>query len=252
MKKVIVLSTISAVVITAIANLSRFAIDYSKMLVDAGSLGAFITIFGTLYGIMMAFIVFEVWNEHAKTSALIDAEAQACERLYRLMLYFRDDKMTLQIKRALEKYMKQVIADRFQTLGVGKRNDQLSKTFRLISKIIQDVKFDDDHDQIVFDHVLAQYGTLSTIRTERINQSLMRLPTILRVFVYLSSLIALLSFVVMPFANIGYHLFTVSTLGFILSMIIQLIRDLDNPFIGYWNLTTAPFERALDHIEKNY
>ena len=91
--------------------------------------------------------------------------------------------------------MKQVIADRFQTLGVGKRNDQLSKTFRLISKIIQDVKFDDDHDQIVFDHVLAQYGTLSTIRTERINQSLMRLPTILRVFVYLSSLIALLSFV---------------------------------------------------------
>jgi len=35
-------------------------------------------------------------------------------------------------------------------------------------------------------------------------------------------------------------------------MIFQIIEDLDNPFVGHWNLTPEPFARALKHIEEDY
>lgn len=31
-----------------------------------------------------------------------------------------------------------------------------------------------------------------------------------------------------------------------------MIEDLDNPFMGNFNVTTEPFERALKHIEEDY
>jgi hypothetical protein len=35
-------------------------------------------------------------------------------------------------------------------------------------------------------------------------------------------------------------------------MIFQLVEDLDNPFVGHWNITPEPFERAMKHIEEDY
>ena len=56
----------------------------------------------------------------------------------------------------------------------------------------------------------------------------------------------------MPFANTYFSLFTAGIIGFVISMVLQLVEDLDNPFIGHWNITPEPFERALEHIEQDY
>lgn len=219
---------------------------------DVSGLSAFVTVFGTLYGIMAAFVVFEVWNQYNTTSQLIDKEAQGLERLFRLALYFRDDKFTKKMKAAIKNYADLVIADKFRGLGSGQRNNNMSKSFRKISELIRDVKFDDDHDSIVFDHVVNHYGQLGLTRTERINQSLTRLPTLLKVFLYSSSAFALITFIFMPFSDIYYGFLATGFLAFILAMVFQLVEDLDNPFVGHWNITVEPFERALKHIEEDY
>jgi len=252
MTKVLIKSLIAAMVAGIIALVLRSFLGTTAFIADASSIGDFISVFGTLFGILLAFVVFEVWSQYNKTSQLIDQEAQGLERLFRLTLYFRDSKLTNAMKQAVLNYSDEVITDKFCNLAQGQHNVKAGQIFRKIADVIKEIKFDDDHDQIVFDHIIDHYGHLSEIRTERINQSITRLPLLLKTFLYVSSAFALITVITVPFTGTYYSFMTASALTFILTMVFQLIEDLDNPFCGYWNLTTEPFERALKHIEKDY
>jgi hypothetical protein len=53
------------------------------------------------------------------------------------------------MSQAISKYASMVIAGNFRTLSQGVRNADNGIAFREISKVIRDIKFDDDHDQII-------------------------------------------------------------------------------------------------------
>jgi hypothetical protein len=235
-----------------ISYLVRLTLKTDTFIPDVGGLGAFVTVFGTLYGIMAAFVVFEVWGQFNKTSGLIDQEALAFERLYRLTLYFRDAKLSQLMKKTIENYIGLVVEDKFRKLASGKQHLESSRAFRKFARIIRDIKFNDDHDQVIFDHIVDHYGHLSEIRTERITHSLMRLPYLLKFFLYSTSVVAIITFILMPFTNMYYGFFVNGTITFVISMIILLVEDLDNPFNGNWKITSEPFERSLRHIEEDY
>lgn len=245
-------SLLFAALAVAGAYFSRSVLHTELFVQDVGGLSAFLTVFGTLYGILTAFVVFEVWTQYNHISELIDQEAQGLERLYRLTLYFRDEKLTERMKAAITKYANLVIEGNFAKLASGERNVQNGAAFRQISDVILDIKFDDDHDSIVFDQLVQHYGDLGQVRTERRNQSLARLPSILKSFIYFSSFFALAVFLVMPFANEYYAYFSVLVVAFVQAMIFQMVEDLDNPFVGHLKLTPEPFARALKHIDEDY
>ncbi len=252
MKNVILKSALVTIAVVILTIILRGLLQTPNFLSDVGGLGAFVTVFGTLYGIMAAFVVFEVWAQYNKTSSLIDQEALGLERLFRLTLYFRDAKLTARMREVIETYAKIVIEDNFQKLGGGTRNNESSASFRKIAGVIRDIKFNDDHDAIVYDHIINRYGGLSQTRTERITQCLLRLPFLLKFFLYTTSAAAVMVFIVMPFASVWYHAFVVGVIGFVIAMVLQLVEDLDNPFKGNWTINADPFKRALAHIEKDY
>lgn len=252
MKIVVLKSSFFALLCVLITYFVRTYFHTEASLTDVSGLSAFLTVFGTLYGIMTAFVVFEVWNQYNETKTLVEKEAQGLERLFRLTLYFRDVPLTKKMKDAIEKYAGVVIKGNFKNAAMGMRGSESARLFREISRVIRDVRFDDDHDSVVFSRILEHYGELSLTRTERIDQALTRLPSILKVFLYSSSLFAIGTFIIMPFESFYYSFWSVAVTGFIQSMIFQLVEDLDNPFKGTWNITAEPFERSLRHIDEDY
>lgn len=193
------------------------------------------SIFGTLYGIIIAFVVFEVWVQ-----------------FNRLALYFKNRKFSGSIKKSIENYANMVVKGNFQKLAVGERNKQTSKALREIHAGIADIKISSPKEQIVFRYLIELYDNLSETRTERISQGLIRLPIMLKTFLYAASLFTLAIFIVMPFSNPFYGFLTTGTFGFVIVMVFQIIEDLDNPFVGFWKVTTEPFTRVLKHIEEDY
>lgn len=156
------------------------------------------------------------------------------------------------MKLTIEKYIRCVVDKEFLSHTAGVRHQESSKYFHLAIQTIHHMKVKTDHEQTVLDHIFDQYGDLTGVGTERIHQSLTRLPQLLKTFLYVTSAIALMTFIIMPFASVVYSFFVVVTLTFVLAMIIQLIEDLDNPFVGYWNISHEPFDRAYKHIAENY
>ncbi|UYN89551.1 MAG: DUF4239 domain-containing protein [Anaerolineales bacterium] len=219
---------------------------------DLGGLGSFLSVFGTLYGILAAFVVFEVWSQYNRISGLIGKEAQALEQLFRLSLYFRDAKLTERMKASIREYINLVVQGNFRQLAKGERNVQSGLALRKISEVIQSVEFDDEHDSIVFEQIVEHYGEVAQLRTERTNESRNRLPRFLKYFIYIASGFALITFLIMPFEMALYGLFSAFVIGFLQAMVFQLIEELDNPFKGHMQLTPAPFSIALKHIEEDY
>lgn len=238
-----------AVVLTAFA---QQLFHTSSYLTDVGSINSFVVVFGTLYGIMTAFIVVEVWNQYNTSVHLFEHEAQALEKLFRLSLYFRDDKLNQEMEKGITDYADIVIKNDFHHLGKGERHTEEEKTFRKISEVINHITVKTDHSQVVFDHIINQYSQLSQVRTERINHSLIRLPLPLKAFFYIASIIIVVTFIFMPFANIFYASLATGALVFIVTMASYIIEGLDNPFVGFWKLKPEPFERMLSHIREDY
>lgn len=252
MRNIILRSSFVSLTAILLMYLFRIFLKTDLNIGDIGGVNNFLAIFGTLYGILTAFVVFEVWGQYNNTVKLIDNEASGLERMYRLILYFRDNKLAVKIKEVINKYIDLVVTEEFPKLSQNERSQKCSTVFRKFHEIIREIKFDDDHDSITFDHLLENYDQISTIRSERINQSLARLPGLLKIFLYLSSGFVVTIFLLMPFSNMYYGFLTVGILTFILGMVFQLIEDLDNPFVGYWNISPEAFERAKKHIEEDY
>jgi hypothetical protein len=252
MKKVLLRSALFSAAAVAASYFLRSRFHTELYLADVSGLSAFLSVFGTLYGILTAFFVFEVWTQYNRISELIDKEAQGLERLYRLTLYFRDEGFTSKMKVAISEYANLVINGNFKTLAQGGRNVQNGIAFRKMADIIREIQFNDDHDSIVYSQVLEHYGELAQVRTERRNQSLSRLPVQLKTFIYISSFFALVTFLVMPFAQAIYGYLSVLIISFLQAMIFQMVEDLDNPFVGEWALTPEPFARAMKHIDEDY
>lgn len=252
MFSIVIKSIIFSLIAVAITEFVNTLVHSENYLSDIGGLEAFASVFGTLYGIMTAFIVFEVWGQYNRIYHLIGQEALGLERLFRLTLHIKDKKLSKNIKRLIRNYCDLIIKSKFKKLGAGERNPATSSAFRKIANEIRKANVQNNSGQAVFDHIINHYEKLSETRTERVDQSLIRLPKILKLFLYVSSAFMIILFIIMPFDNINYGFITVGMITFVVSMILLLVEDLDNPFKGYWNITPEPFGRALNHIEKDY
>jgi len=101
MLKIILKSIIAGIFAVILGYGARVYLHTDSFIVDVDGLSAFATIYGTLYGVMAAFIVVEAWEQFNKTQELIGKEALGLESLYRLALYFRDTEMGEKMKAAL-------------------------------------------------------------------------------------------------------------------------------------------------------
>lgn len=243
----IFLAVISA---NGILLLFRFFANEQNFLVDAGGLSAFASIFGVLYGIIAAFILFTVWSQFNSTSQSIDTEANALKQLYRFVLYLKDEGVQREIYEAIKNYTKSVIEKGMKSTASGQRDPSTSDAFNQIFLKLRLIQPRDAQEQTIFDHILKQYKETSDFRTKRLNESTARLPAPLKIFLQVASLTVVTTFAFPIFQNLSTAIFTMTATSALTSLLLLVILDLDNPFVGFWNLTAKPFERFLEYMEK--
>lgn len=250
MKRTLVTAFLFALAMAGLFSLLRQWFHTETFFPEASALSGFLTVFGSLYSILTAFVILEVWKQYNNIAELIDQEAQGLEQLYGLTVYFRDDKLTAQTKEAIKEYASLIIEGQFRKLGGRDRTTRSSKAFERIAEILSHVHFNDDHDSVVFNQVLEHYRQMARTRTERINKSVRRLPVLLKSFIYIASFFTLLTFSFMPFSTSHYGALAMLVISFQQIMIFFIIEGLDNPFVGHWRLTPEPYERLVRHFEE--
>jgi hypothetical protein len=88
------------------------------------------------------------------------------------------------------------------------------------------------------------------VRDRRNEVGITRLPLSLKLLFEVVSVLFVTSSIVLGFVNMPLYLFSVGFSGFIAVMIFEIIKDLDNPFGGIFNLEPKPFYKAREYVLK--
>ncbi|PIY80626.1 MAG: hypothetical protein COY80_01955 [Candidatus Pacebacteria bacterium CG_4_10_14_0_8_um_filter_42_14] len=232
-----------------LSYLLRVLLHDSISVDDLGKLGSVTGAVSTIYTLIIAFIIVEVWGQFNSLGASVAKEASTLVALWNFTDYLDDKKIDKKMRPALVKYIDKVLNEERTEASMCKRTKHPSDELIAILRVIDLVTVDNEKDAAVLPHLFEYFEQLSGARGGRLDASTNRLPMFLKfLFIFLSVMTGVLFFLI-PFESLAVQIFASGIVSFIIYLSYTLIVDLDNPFSGSWNVDYSPLTEAREYIE---
>jgi len=228
-------------VAAAAVNLTLHLVGFHKLFADDGEgIGALLQIVGTLFSVVYAFATYVIWGQFAAVENEILKESGA---LKDLILFSKALKESTRdpLVRAVRAYARAVTESEWGALSSGDPTERTDKLFTQVIATVTETKPESDAEQRAEEHLLQIANQASAHRDERLALSAKRIPRTLLLFVTLTASTILFLLLFFPFRNIMLGLVAVALTTMLLFFAHFVLTDLDNPFEGTWNVSSAPF-----------
>jgi hypothetical protein len=214
---------------------------------DAEGIAALLQIVGTLYSVLYAFATYVIWGQFTAVENEILKESGS---LKDLLIFSRPlpDKTRDPIVRAVKNYARDVVDTEWKSLSSGERSEKTDRLFGEIPNQVAEIKPQDEAQKVIFERLLDLANQASAHRDERLALSVKRMPRTVLAFVMLTAVTILLLVLLYPFHRLALGLASIAITSVILFFAHFVLTDLDNPFEGSWNVTSAPFEELLSRF----
>ena len=228
--------------------------NYTNISISTEILEVYFSVFGTIYAIVIGFILYVVISNYDEINKQLNLEINSLQDLRDYLLYIDYDKESVYIIREkIKLYIESVINKEWVELKKGKVIDNdTNKELSAIIKAINRIKLDgqDANDKIAVGMLIKTFGDVTTYRTNRINSVSEKLPKVLIHLLFFLSFGIVLPFSFLPL--IGW-LWLISNFfsAFALVYLLNVIRDLNNHFNGYWCISDKPFRLFFEKIKKS-
>jgi hypothetical protein len=213
--------------------------------------GNYLQTLGTVYAVLLAFVVYVVWGEFNDARLQVEREAAALIDLYRTAKGFPDGARQ-HLHECLRRYADEVIAHEWVAMA---RDD--GATIERIGKIL-----DDAWDQLksfehqghchssLFDEALSSFNELCDLRLIRLTSARLRIPFAMRLLLYFGAVIVIGSMWLFYVKSFAMHALLTGCMAGALSHVLYLVWDLDDCFAGDWRVSREPFRRARRYMDE--
>lgn len=242
---------VSIIIATAFGVSLQSVVGKEYFLADIGGIGWLLGVVGTIYTLVAAFTMVEVWNQFNNTSNLISREAKSLISLWNYTDYLNDKNIDQKMQSALISYIDVSMTTEHSQAASGIRSPQSSPELLALLQAIDQVKFNDPRDAAVFPLLTQAYEDLATIRSDRIEAGVTRLPGMIKIFFISLSLMLMVSYILVGYVHLPLYIIHTVFGASIISLTYKIILDLDNPFDGYWNLDYSALTQAKEHISRH-
>jgi hypothetical protein len=251
LKSVLLPIVLSVIIATVFGVILQTFVGREYFMEDIGGIGWLLGVVGTIYTLVAAFTMVEVWNQFNNTSNLISREAKTIVSLWNYTDYLNDKNLDKMMQQSLLDYLNKVMDTEYKEAAQGIRSAQSTKELLNIMKVIDQIKFNDQKDAAVFPLLSQTYEDLATIRSDRLEAGVTRLPGMIRIFFIALSIMLMVSYILVGYVHLPLYIIHTVFGATIISLTYKIILDLDNPFDGYWNLDYSVLTHAKNHISNN-
>ncbi|MBF0502606.1 MAG: DUF4239 domain-containing protein [Candidatus Riflebacteria bacterium] len=209
----------------------------------------YLGVIGALYGIVLAFVIFVVWDQFNKVQTGIFLEGAALEDMCHTATFISDAEAAYKIKVAVREYIAISVADEATFLARGEMCPAATKAFLKVSDAVREVEIKKPKDQIVFGELFTALSRVNNARDARLGISSARIPGALWHLILLFSVSIIGGFL---FLGIRLTLLANMMVGIIAGCIVFLlsvIQDIDNPFGGQWSVSYNPFVEVSSRLK---
>jgi hypothetical protein len=196
---------------------------------------------GVLQAVLLAFIVFALWEAHgtAERAAAQEAAQVLATARYAATL---PQPVRHELPEELRLYAETVLNSEWMTMSEG----DSSKGDAAIGAMWH--SYDKLHPPENYANAATLLTDLSTARTQRILSSQAALPSVFWVVLVGGSLITIIFAFVLYMENARVHALMVALLAGIMALCLWLILEVNHPFAGAVQVSTDSFEHALQVI----
>ena len=204
--------------------------------------GNYLQTLGTIYAVLLAFVVFVVWQQHNDARSAVETEANELSDLYRIIQALPG---TQRVRDCIQAYGRIVIDEEWAEMARRSWSKKAAQTLEEIWQALQAVEPRSKRDEALYAEALARFNDLSDARRERLYCSLMRLPPSLWVLLLTNGGLVIGSMWIFGLESFSAHALMTMALTVSIAFVLFLVADLDNPFWGSWRVEPEAFRRAL-------
>jgi len=217
---------------------------------DISSIQNFFEILSTLYAICIAFLLWKGLSDHDNLRNILREEAGIIQSINEFFHYMDDEnengRTIDEIRDVFIRYINNIMHG--QKIVVSQENNRFLK--QIIAKVAI-LKINDENDEIALTEIMKQLSVLSIVRARRISYMSSKMSPYLLALLTLISVCLLIPFFIRePSSSYVLHVLIFSLTSFFSFLYVTLV-DINNPFDGYWQITTDTFKTLVEYLEED-
>lgn len=240
--------------IALLATSFSFLISFYDFIFDADSniMETFFNVFGTLYAIMVGFVILMVSNYYHQIKNAINDEINSIQDLHDYLVYVdNNDQVVLEIKQAINDYISSIIEQEWPKMRSSEHTEVFtSEPLYNIMKKINKLEPKNPSDIAALEKLMSEVNAITTYRTDRLGMSNENLPPLLVHVSFILSVSVVFVFLFMPIDSFFLKIILNGILSFAVGLIYYMIIDLNNPFRGDWRVTFDSYQKLLEKLKK--
>jgi hypothetical protein len=212
------------------------------------TVGNYLQTVGTIYAVLLAFVVFVVWGQHNEAAAFVSREANELADLHRVV---KELPQSVQAEAVLKlrAYIDAVLGTEWSGMEQGRECPRAAGQLDELWRALQSCEPLTERDKILYGEALTRFNDLSDARTDRLRSARTHLPSILWILLLSGAGVVVGSMYLFALRQFRVHALMTGALSGAVSHVLYLIFDLDSPFSGDWRVTREPFEMVRRQME---
>jgi hypothetical protein len=205
------------------------------------------SVIGTLYAVLLAFVVIVVWQNYNKTNTAVRNEAKAVGDLTQLS-YALPEPEGSEIRGSLGDYVNSVRQSEWATMARGLPSSTTADKLAHLTQAIFDVRSDQFHDLALFQQGLRLLGVIEDSRSERLDSADGSVPPVLWLVLVAGAMITLGYPAFFGTTNLLAQTLMTAALAALVALSFLPALVLDFPFTGRAALPSQLFQGALEQM----
>jgi Protein of unknown function (DUF4239) len=207
--------------------------------------GNYLQTLGTIYAVLLAFVVFVVWQQHNETRSAVEGEVNELCDFHRTISALPG---TEPVRVRIRAYAQLVVDEEWASMATGQVSRKAAAALESIWLALQQVEPGGKRQEVLYAEVLARFNDLSDARSRRLYCGLLRLPPSLWILLLTNGGLVVGSMWIFGLESFVAHGLMTAALAISIAFMLFLVADLDNPFWGAWRIDPNPFERAVEPL----
>jgi len=206
--------------------------------------GNYLQTLGTIYAVLLAFVVFVVWQQFNDTRGHVEQEANEMLDLVRAVRGLPREVHAPLVDGA-RAYVEAVLGPEWASMARGD-DAGMEEGARLLNRMWETLVSYEPGSQChsaLHDVALARFNDLSDARSNRLTSSRLRIPLALRLLLWWGAAIVIGSMYLFAVRSFALHAVMTAALAGAISHVLYVIHDLDDCFGGDFQIPRTSFER---------
>jgi hypothetical protein len=227
----------------------RSLVPRSALVATNDIAGTYLQTVGTIYAVLLAFVVYVVWQQFNELRAHLEREANQLLDLHRTVRGLPEgarDRLTHEIM----EYANRVSGVEWQAMARGDDAtlEEGGHNLDRLWDILHRVEGETECHRTLHAEAISHFNDVSDARASRISAGRARMPRALRILLYTGAIITVGSMYLFAIESVLIHTIMTASMAGAMSHVLYLIEDLDDCFSGDWQVSRAPFDTLRRHM----